>query len=282
MSSVQTSDTLREWRETAPFWAEHHATIRAMFSPVTRALIEQAQIIEGQNVLDVAGGPGEPALTIARTVGETGSVTCTDPIKEMVEAAQAEARNQGLTNTRFHQCTADSLPFADESFDVVVCRLGAMFFPEPVESFREILRVTKANGTVAFAVWGKSELNPFCYAVTDVMSRHVEAPPADPDAPGAFRFAELGKLARVMMQAGARDVEERVFKFNIEARISAAEFWAMRSQTSETLRQKLSKLREEERSQIAAEVQEAVREFFPSRQMKFPAQMIIVSGHRAS
>jgi len=275
---VQMSDTLREWRDTAPFWARHRATIRAMFAPVTRALIEHVQIAEGQNVLDVAGGAGEPSLTIAEAVGETGLITCTDPIKEMIEAAQAEAVNRGITNIRFRECTADSLPFADEAFDAVVCRLGAMFFPDPVASCREMLRVTKTGRILGLAVWGKSNLNPFCYAVTDVMSRHVETPAADPDAPGAFRFAELGKLVEVMTQAGARRIEERVFEFQIEAPISAAEFWAMRSQTSATLREKLLKLSEKEQSQIGAEVQEVVREFFPNNEMKFPAQMVIVTG----
>src|SRR4030095_2592770 len=109
MSSVQISETLREWCETAPFWAKHSATIRTMFAPVTRALVQHAQIAEGQNVLDVAGGAGEPSLTIADAVGESGSVTCTDPIKEMIEAAQAEALKRGTTNIRFRQCSADSL-----------------------------------------------------------------------------------------------------------------------------------------------------------------------------
>ncbi|HEY8225346.1 MAG TPA: methyltransferase domain-containing protein [Pyrinomonadaceae bacterium] len=280
MSSVQINDTLREWRETAQFWAKHHDTIRTMFAPVTRELIERAQISEGQNVLDVAGGAGEPSLTIAATVGGKGSVTCTDAVKEMVDAAQAEALKRGITNVQFRQCTADSLPFADESFDVGVSRLGVMFFPEPVESCRELLRVIKRDGILGFAVWAKSELNPFSYVVTNVMSRHVETPPADPDAPGAFRFAELGKLAKVMLQAGASDIEERVFKFHIEAPISVTEFWAMRSQTSETLREKLSRIPESERRQIDAEVEEAVREFFPNNQMKFPAQMIIVTGQK--
>ena len=64
MSDIQASDTLREWTESAPYWEEYSATIRAMFTPVTAALIEDAGIREGQTVLDVAGGPGEPSLTM--------------------------------------------------------------------------------------------------------------------------------------------------------------------------------------------------------------------------
>ena len=271
-------DVLDEWRESAKYWAKHSATIRSMFAPLTTALIERAGIHEGQSVLDVAGGPGEPSLTIAETVGPAGSVTCTDAVAEMVETARNEANRRGVKNIQFRQCTADSLPFPTDSFDAVVSRLGVMFFPDPLAAMREMLRVTKPTGRLAFAVWHKSELNPFCYLVTDVIVRHVESPAADPDAPNAFRFAETGKLARVLTESGAVDVEERVVSFNIEAPISPLKFWAMRSQTSDTLRDKLSKLSAGEQGQIAGEIEQAVKQFFPRNQMSFPAQMIVVSG----
>src|SRR5512145_810351 len=113
------TDILREWSESAKYWAKHSATIRTMFAPVTRALIERAGIRSGQSVLDVAGGPGEPSLTIAETIGPNGSVTCTDAVPEMVEAARHEATRRGIQNVRFQQCTADALPFPDNMFDVV-------------------------------------------------------------------------------------------------------------------------------------------------------------------
>ncbi|HEX2269759.1 MAG TPA: class I SAM-dependent methyltransferase, partial [Pyrinomonadaceae bacterium] len=199
-------DTLREWNETAKYWTRHRHTIRSMFAPLTRALIEQAGIVHGQSVLDVAGGAGEPSLTIAETVGAQGSVMCTDPIAEMLAAAEADAHDRGLTNVQFRTCAADALPFADDVFDVVVSRLGAMFFPDPLAALKEMLRVTKPGGRVALAVWHKSELNPFCYIVTDVVSRHVASPPAEPDAPNAFRFAEEGKLSGILENAGGTNV----------------------------------------------------------------------------
>ena len=277
-----TNDMLDVWRESAKHWTKHSDTIHRMFVPLTRALIERAGIHHGQTVLDVAGGAGEPSLTIAETVGPEGSVTCTDAVAEMVGAARNEAQRRGLTNIHFRQCTGDSLPFADNSFDVVVSRLGVMFFPDSVVAMREMLRVLKPGGRLAFAVWGKSDVNPFCYLVTRVMDQHVKSPAADPDAPNAFRFAEPGKLTGVMAQAGAIDVEESVVTFDIEAPISAQQFWAMRSQTSDTLREKLSKLSADEQAQIAVEIEQAVKEFFPSNQMKFPAQLIIATGNKPS
>ena len=113
MSQVLVNDTLQEWQETAAYWTKHHDTIRTMFAPLTRALIKQAHIVPGKSVLDVAGGAGEPSLTIAHAVGPLGFVMCTDPIAEMLAAAEQEAVSRGVENVQFLQCTADSLPFAD-------------------------------------------------------------------------------------------------------------------------------------------------------------------------
>ena len=280
MGQVQLSDTLREWRDSAKYWERHARTIQTMFAPVTAALIEEAGIIEGDAVLDVAGGPGEPSLTIAEKVGPAGFVMCTDAVAEMVAAAQSQAARRRVKNIQFQQCKADSLPFENNSFDAAVSRLGAMFFPDPVAALREMVRVTKSEGALSFAVWHESNANPFAYVVTDVVSRHLKSQPADQDAPGAFRFAEPGKLARVLEEAGAVNVRERLLKFQIEAPISRDEFWEMRSGTSGTLREKLDALASDLRLTIANEVKEAVAEFFPNEQMSFPAQMLIVAGDK--
>ncbi len=280
MAHFPVSETLQEWRESAPYWEKHRHIIEMMFAPVARALIEGARIARGHSVLDVAAGPGEPSLTIAEAVGPTGFVMCTDAVVEMVAAAESEARRRGIDNIQFRQCVADSLPFEVNSFDAVVSRLGAMFFPNPPAALREMLRVTKPGGMLSLAVWPRSELNPFSYIVTNILSRYVETPATDRDAPGAFRFAEEGKLASILRSAGATDVGESLLHFRIAAPISPAEFWAMRSETSETLRTKLATLSAQQVSHLAAEIRQATSEFFPDNQMSFPAQMIIVTGRK--
>ena len=279
LNDSQTDEVLREWRESAFYWQKHADTIRTMFGPITKALIEDAGIIEGDAVLDVAGGAGEPSLTIAETVGPTGSVMCTDVTSAMVAAAQSEAHRQGVTNITFRRCAADSLPFENNSFDAVVCRLGVMFFPDPLAGLREMLRVTKPQGRLSLAVWDKAELNPFSYLITDVLARRFgPAAAEEPNAPGAFRFAEPDSLAHILRQAGAIEVKERRLRFHMTAPTSPREFWEMRSETSGTLREKLATMHGTDRDAVGREVQEAAREFFPNNQMHFPAQMIIVSG----
>jgi SAM-dependent methyltransferase len=207
---------------------------------------------------------------------------CTDPIAEMLASAEQEALSRGLENVQFLPCTADSLPFRNDLFDVAVSRLGVMFFPDPLAGLREMLRVTKPGGRIALAVWHKSELNPYSYLVTQVVARHVAASPIDPDAPDAFRFAQEGKLAAILEHAGAIEVDECVVKFDMAAPISPEDFWTFRSEVSEVLREKLRNLSSNEKERIANDVQYAVREFFPGGHMRFPAQMIIVSGTKRS
>ena len=277
---AETTETLREWSANAGAWREHSGTIRAMFAPLTAAIIEDAGITTGQAVLDVAGGPGEPSMTIAEVVGPTGSVMCTDAVAGMVATAEDEAKHRGLTNVSFRQCLADALPFPDNSFDAAVSRLGAMFFPDVVAAAREMLRVLKPNGAICFVVWGPSERNPYTSIVTKTMSRYVPMPPAEPDAPGAFRFSEPGKLAGLLSQAGATNVHEKQLDFRIEARLSPEQFWLMRAGVSGTLREKLAKMDPADARQAGLDVQEAVHEYFHDDQMSFPSQMFVVSGRK--
>jgi len=130
-----------QWGESAFYWEKYRAVIRQMFAPVTRALMEDAGIISGSAVLDVATGTGEPALSIADLVGPAGRVVGTDAVPEMVEAARREGRRQKRDNVSFAVAFSDSLPFTDNTFDAGVSRFGVMFFPSPVDGVRDILRV---------------------------------------------------------------------------------------------------------------------------------------------
>ena len=86
----QEKEVISQWSESAPFWVRHRDVIREMFAPITQALIEDAKINCGQTVLDVATGPGEPALSVAKLVGPEGKVIGVDAVPEMVEAARRQ------------------------------------------------------------------------------------------------------------------------------------------------------------------------------------------------
>jgi ubiquinone/menaquinone biosynthesis C-methylase UbiE len=276
----QTKERLDAWQTSARYWDKYRALIAQMFAPLTTGLVEQARIGIGQKVLDIGGGSGEPSLTISGIVGPTGSVMFTDPVIGMVETAQAEAERRGLTNIQFRQCSGDHLPFADRTFDVAVGRLSAMFFVDPVAALREVLRVVRDDGYVSFAVWGPKEVNPFFSTVNDVVDRFVESPNEDPDAPDAFRFAVPGKLAGILVNAGAENVIERQLNFQIEAAISFEQFWQLRTEMSESLRKTMAGLTPAQMPAIKQAASDAAERYFINGQMSFPANALIVTGRK--
>ena len=274
--------TLHAWQTSARYWDKYRDLITEMFAPLTSGLVEQAQIGIGQNVLDIGGGSGEPSLTISRIVGPTGSVTYTDPVAGMLESAQAEAARRGVTNIHFRQCSANDLPFETCTFDVAVGRLSAMFFADPIAAVREALRVLLEDGSVAFAVWGSSEANPFFSTVTNVIDRFLEGYPQDSDAPDTFRFAVPDKLAEILEQADAKNVIERQLDFRIEAAISFEQFWKLRTEMSDSLREKMGRLTPAQLPTVKQTVADAARKYFASGTMSFPAEALIVTGRKSA
>jgi len=271
-------DIISQWSESAPYWEKYREVIREMFAPVTQELIAEAEISNGHSVLDIAMGPGEPALTIADVVGPEGRVVGTDAVAEMVEAARRENRRRNLSNASFAVAQAEKLPYADNTFDAVVCRFGVMFFPSPPDAVREMLRVVKPGGRLALAVWHYGEKNPFHYSVSEVVERYV-ATPAAAGPPDMFRFAAPGELLGIVANAGARATSERLLRFPIRAkRISAEDFWTLRSEMSEKLRTKLKSLSPAQLAELKSEAIEAIRAYSFQDGIRFPGEVLIVTG----
>jgi ubiquinone/menaquinone biosynthesis C-methylase UbiE len=275
-------EVIDRWSGSAPFWEKHSEIIRHMFAPITHALVEDAQIGSEHVVLDIAMGPGEPALSVASLVGPKGKVYGIDPIPEMVEAARRAADRLGLENVQFDVAFADQLPFPADTFDAVISRFGVMFFPSPVDAVREMLRVLKPGRNLALAVWHFAERNPFHYTLSRVMDRYVKSPPLAPEAPDAFRFARPGKLMEVLVQAGVRAASERLFQFNIQAPISLEDYWTLRLEMSDKLRQKIRMLSREQVSEAKRRALESLCEYSTDRGMSFPAEVLIVNGTKSS
>jgi len=280
MTAENASEVLAAWETSSQYWNKHQALIEQMYAPLSRTLIEEAGIREGQSVLDIGGGSGEPSLTIASVVGSSGSVTYTDPTAGMVKAAREESKRRGLSNIEFHQCSVEEIPFVDNSFDVAVGRLSAMFFPDVLSGLRQVLRVVKPNGVVSFLVWTGKEFNPFFTVVTEILDRFVQADQEDEDAPTAFRFAAPGKLAKLLQQAGAASVTERIFEFSIEAPITVEQFWELRTEMSDTFRNKLARLVPDQVAAIKYTVQKKMASYFKSGAMVIPGQVLLVTGRK--
>ena len=273
---------INRWSGAAPFWEKHREVIRQMFAPVTKGLVEDGLIGRGQTVLDIATGPGEPALDVAALVGPEGRVVGIDVVPEMVAAARRASDRLAFRNAQFDIARVDHLPFATGTFDAVVSRFGVMFFPSPVDAVREMLRVLKPGKKLALAVWHVAEKNPFFYTTSRVLERFVDSPPPAPDAPDAFRFANPGKLREVLGNAGAMAPFERLLQFTIQAPVSVEAFWTLRCEMSEKLREAVATLSGEQLAEVRRQSLDALRGYSIDGGMSFPAEVLIVSGAKSS
>src|SRR5256885_9090097 len=115
------------------------------------ALVQRLGITKGLKVLDLGCGDGTTALPEARLGADVLGV---DIAKNLVEAGNKRANEEGLTNCRFQEGDASNLQeLKDQTFDLVVSIFGAMFAPKPFDVAKEMVRVTKPAGRIVMGNW---------------------------------------------------------------------------------------------------------------------------------
>ncbi len=146
-----------------------------IFRPYARDLAERAQELEPNSVLEVACGTGVVTRALAGALPEECTIFATD----LNDAMVAHGRQVGTTRpVTWRQADVMALPFADDSFDVVVCQFSVMFFPNRVAAYREIRRVLGPGGSFLFNLWNSLDRNEFANVVTKAVgSLYPEDPP---------------------------------------------------------------------------------------------------------
>ena len=121
-------------------------------------------------VLDVAAGTGNASIPAAKAGAQ---VTASDLTPDLLDAGRVRAESEGLT-LEWVQADAEQLPFADESFDVVISSIGAMFAPHHQDTADELVRVCRPAGTIGLLSWTPEGL---VGALFRTMGPFVPAPP---------------------------------------------------------------------------------------------------------
>jgi SAM-dependent methyltransferase len=166
-------------QETFQLSVEQAEAYEAMFVPAlfeewAGPLVDAAGVSTGQRVLDVACGTGVVARTAADRVGGAGSVVGVDINDGMLAVAR-----RLRPAIEWKLADAARLPFADDSFDVVVCQAALMFFPDRVAALREMGRVAVPGGTIGVQVWASLDAQEGYGPLIAVAARHAGADATD-------------------------------------------------------------------------------------------------------
>ena len=255
-------------------WEKWAAVIADQAKGFNLPLIEVAGIGPGHRVLDLASGAGEPALTIAWAVGETGRVTATDLSPSMLAIVERRAAEAGFGHIAFEVAAMESLPFDDDSFDFVTSRFGFMYTPEPDRTLAEVRRVLKPGGKVALMVWGSAEKNTVLLPALETANAETGYF-EDDELVHPFCFAEPNSIGSLFERAGLVAVTEQDLHFAPEIPVGV-NFWA--PLVGMTFGGAVAELTEENRAALDSKVAAAYEPFIEDDKYRLSAHVRIALG----
>jgi SAM-dependent methyltransferase len=147
-----------------------------IFEPYASDLARKVAQTHPMSVLEIAAGTGAVTRELVSQLQDDCAVTATDLNQPMLDVAQRTGTRRAVT---WRKADAMELPFADASFDAVVCQFGVMFFPDRVRAYSEVRRVLKPNGRFLFNVWDRIETSEFTDVVAIVVASSFPGNPPD-------------------------------------------------------------------------------------------------------
>jgi ubiquinone/menaquinone biosynthesis C-methylase UbiE len=245
--------------------------------PVGDALLSVLHAETGNRILDVASGTGEPALTLARRTKGNVEIVGVDSAEGMANVAQQKVHKEGLRNISFQTMPAETLAFADESFDRVLCRFGVMLFADPLQGLKEMNRVLKTGGRYALAVWSTPETMLTLYWTYEVFKNRV---PEDyyPPLAKVTSLGVPGALEEFLAEAGFNDFV--IEKVTINYEFDSFEAYWDAVEASDLLKMQYDALPDDQRSEIRDEVGRFARDFIQNGNLVIPHEYLLVHGKK--
>jgi ubiquinone/menaquinone biosynthesis C-methylase UbiE len=173
-----------------------------IFQPFAQELARRARGFQPTTILETAAGTGVVTQTLSDAL-LSAEIVATDLNQPMLDVA---AQRVLSGRVRFAVADALDLPFDDDSFDLVVCQFGAMFFPDRVRGHAEARRVLRPGGHYLLAIWDQIERNPLSNASQEAL---IELFPDDPPLfmrEGPFGYADAAAIERDVRAAGFAEV----------------------------------------------------------------------------
>ncbi len=255
--------------ERAERWSRMQAQRGETYGPATERMLDLANLRNGNRVLDVAAGTGDQTLLAARRVGPNGYVLAIDISTAMLTNAAEAIRKAGLTNVETRIMDAENLDLDENSFDAVICRLGLQSLPNPPKAIRGMRQVVKLGGKVAALVRSTADKNPYEGVPLTVAQR------LGCTVQPVFALSEPGVLENAFREGGFPDVavhmvsSQRRFPPGTEVirRLKDGEFG-----------KPIANLRDAEREQAWAEIEQQQRRFEGPNGWEFPCEQLIGVG----
>jgi SAM-dependent methyltransferase len=271
-----------EWTDetTVAAWRAWYPQFSAWLRQATEIIVDAAGLQPGEQVLDVASGTGEPALTLAEKVGPDGRVTATDLSSGMIEITEANARLRGCRNVHCRQADVHCLPFEDATFDAVTCRFGVMYFADTATALHEIWRVLKPGSRVVLTAWASLDQNEFLQIPLLPFLKRANVPAPPTGAPQPFKYAEAGTLSADLSTAGFNRINEKPFPLTLVFPGTPEDNWQHIYDTAAPFRQIIESLSPGDRNEAVAEVLNGYRSRYDGQQVKTSATMILATATR--
>jgi len=266
------------WDKFSPGWKKWDKLMMEFMKPVADEIIRSINPKDTDFVLDIAGGTGEPGLTIA-TMAKNGKVIIMDLSEKMLEIAKEHAKTRGINNIETCACDVSELPFADNTFDAISCRFGFMFFPDMFIAAKEMARVLKPGGRIAVAVWNVPEKNFWVTVTGGTINRNMQLPAPPPEAPGMFRCAKKGLIQVLFQKAGLKNTYEKEVAGKLNCETSDV-YWNMITEVAAPFVAALSQADDAMKEKIKSEVYQALIEKYPDGKIIIDSSALVIYGEK--